>query len=227
MGKENQPKNRQKSRDIHRRAASRQAYDRLLIVCEGKKTEPQYLKEICEEMRLSTAHVHVQHSEFGTSPLQVVEHAEHLFLNGNPYKQIRPRAFDQIYAVFDRDQHDSYHQALDRANHLHHRLKNDEHRLVSFQAIASVPCFEVWLLLHFEDLHAALHRDEVYRRLKKHLPGYEKCLSGMWDKTKPDLEVAMQRAVARAHATTAHDGVETYTDMGLLVMALQSLKRAC
>lgn len=46
MGKDNQPKHRQAARDLKRRAAVRQPYERLLIVCEGEKTEPQYLREI-------------------------------------------------------------------------------------------------------------------------------------------------------------------------------------
>lgn len=46
MGKDNQAKHRQAARDLKRRAAVRQTYERLLIVCEGEKTEPQYLCEI-------------------------------------------------------------------------------------------------------------------------------------------------------------------------------------
>jgi hypothetical protein len=227
MGKDNQPKNRQKSRDLQRRVARRQAYERMLIVCEGEKTEPQYLSEICREMRLATAHVHVQHSEFGTSPIQIVEFAEHLFVNGNSYKQIPPRAFDRIYVVFDRDQHGSYHNALAKTDNLDRRLKNDEQKPVPFQAIVSVPCFEMWLLLHFEDVQAAMHRNDVYERLKVYLDGYEKSASGYWGKTKHLLDIATQRAEERAAVTNAHDGVETYTDMWRIVVALQNLKTGC
>lgn len=83
MGKDNQPKHRQKERDLRRRTAIRQPYDRLLIVCEGEKTEAQYLDEIRQELRLATAHVQVRSSGFGTQPAQVVEYAEHLFRNGD------------------------------------------------------------------------------------------------------------------------------------------------
>jgi hypothetical protein len=83
MGKDDQPKHRQKERDLRRRAAIRQPYERLLIVCEGEKTEPQYLDEIRQERRLATAHVQVRPSAFGTEPLQVVEYAEHLFRHGD------------------------------------------------------------------------------------------------------------------------------------------------
>jgi hypothetical protein len=83
MGKDNQPKHRQATRDLKRRAAVRQPYERLLIVCEGEKTEPQYLSEIQRAYRLATAHVQVLHSQFGTEPQQVLEYALTVFKNGD------------------------------------------------------------------------------------------------------------------------------------------------
>ena len=59
MGRENQAKDRQKARDLHRKAAKRQPFARLLIMCEGEKTEPLYLAEIRRAFRLATAHVKV------------------------------------------------------------------------------------------------------------------------------------------------------------------------
>lgn len=224
MGQDNQPKHRQKSRDLHRRAAVRQAYERLLIVCEGEKTEPLYLGEICREQRLSTAHVHVQQGGFGTEPLQIVEFAEHLFQAGDRKRGIEARAFDRLFAVFDRDEHRTYHQALDKAAALSGRLVNDERQGVPVHAVVSVPCFELWLLLHFENIQAPLHRNEVYTRLKMHLPYYDKGQGGHWERTRALVEVAAARAAARAAVTRAHDGVEPCTDMGPLVSTLLKLK---
>ena len=103
MGRDNQPKERQKARDLHRKAAKRQPFERLLIVCEGEKTEPLYLDEIRRECRLTTAHVQVRPSADGTESLQVVNFAERLFLEGDRAKAIDPLAFDRVIAVFDRD----------------------------------------------------------------------------------------------------------------------------
>lgn len=224
MGKDNQPKDRQKARDLRRRAAVRQPYQRLLIVCEGTKTEPQYLNEIRTEMRLSTAHVQVQAGALGTEPLRLVEYAEHLFGHGDRPLGIAPRAFDQIYVVFDRDDHATYHAALAKAATLNGRLTNDEHKRIQFEAIASVPCFELWLLLHFVDAHAPLHRNEVYEMLTQHLPDYAKGQGGHWAATKDRREIAHLRAAVRAAATTAHDGAEPFTDMHRLVSLLIHLK---
>jgi hypothetical protein len=224
MGKDNQPKDRQKARNLRRRAAVRQPYQRLLIVSEGSKTEPQYLNEIRIELRLSTAHVQVQPGGFGTEPLGLVEYAEHLFIHGDRTLGIEPRAFDQVFVVFDRDDHATYHAALAKAAATDGRLTNDEHKRIRVEAIASVPCFELWLLLHFVDVQAPLHRNEVYEMLTQHLPGYAKGQGGHWAATKDRREIAVQRAAARAAATNTHDGNEPFTDMHRLVDLLIHLK---
>lgn len=224
MGQENQPKHRQQSRDLRRRAARRAPYERLLIICEGEKTEPHYLKEIQREKRLNTANVQVWPSEFGTQPIQVVNYAEKLFLEGCREKSIEPLAFDRIITVFDRDDHTSYHAALNKALAINNILINDDGETVSFEAIASVPCFELWLLLHFEDIQAPIHRTEVYQRLQDHLNGYEKGQGGHWASTNHHLDLATQRAQVRTQLTTAYDGQEPFTNMHELVHKLLQLK---
>ena len=224
MGRDNPPKERQKARNLHRKAAKRQPFERLLIVCEGEKTEPLYLEEIRRAFRLATAHVQVWPSADGTEPLQVVEYAERLFLDGDRAKAIDCRGFDRVIAVFDRDDHATYHQALAKAQALNLARKNDEGQRVPFLAVASVPCFELWLLLHFEDVMAPVHRNEVYARLRAHLPTYEKGQGGHFAATRGQLDAATARAAARAAQTTAHDGREPYTDMHTLVNLLMTLK---
>lgn len=224
MGKDNQPKHRQKDRDLRRRSAIRQAYERLLIVCEGEKTEPQYLDEIRQELRLATAHVQVRPGAFGTEPMQVVEYAEHLFRKGDRANSIEAFAFDRVLVVFDRDDHLTYHAALSKAADLNGRLTNDEKQRIPFEAVASVPCFELWLLLHYEDVQAAIHRTEVYERLRAHLLDYDKGQRGYWASTKHLLTQATERAEVRAQFSTAMDGNEPYTGMHQLVHRLLHLK---
>lgn len=223
MGKDNQPKVRQAAQ-LARKAGQRAGYDRILIVSEGSKTEPHYLGEIRAEYRLHTANVQVQPGLFGTTPVQVVEYAEHLFANGDELRNVQPLAFEQIYAVFDRDDHATYHNALTQAAALDGKLRNDLKQPVRFEAIASVPCFELWLLLHFEDVFAPLHRTEVYQRLHQHLPGYDKGQAGYYAQTHQYLDVATQRAEHQAKLTTAHNGIEPYTDLHRLVRLLTTLK---
>jgi RloB-like protein len=224
MGQDNQPKHRQAARNLQRRQAVRQPFRRILIVSEGEKTEPQYLNEIRTELRLSTAHVMVQPGGFGTEPTLLVSYAEHLFRNGDRGRGVEAVAFDHIYVVFDRDDHRTYHQALAQAAGLNNRLQNDEGKRIPFEAVVSVPCFEVWLLLHFEEVVAPIHRDDVYARLRAHLPGYAKGGGGHWATTKHLRTSADERAKSRAETTNSMSGVETYTDMHRLVDVLTRLR---
>jgi hypothetical protein len=225
MGADNQPKSRQEGRNLRRKAASRKSADRILIICEGSKTEPQYLDEIRQELRLPTAHLYVIGAAEGNDPLNVVSYAEKLFLQGDPHRHIDRLAFDQIVVVFDRDDHATYHAALNRANQINRSMKNDIKVKVPFEVVASVPCFELWLLLHHEDVTTPIHRTEVYLRLKKHITAYEKGDQGLWKHTKKHLETANQRALLLTAQTTRTNDAGPYTDMHTLVDRLLNLTK--
>jgi hypothetical protein len=87
----------------------------------------------------------------------------------------KDRDFDFIYCVFDRDKHTTYDAAIDKIGAT--RLKVGH----TIKAITSIPCFEIWMLLHFvyttrsfcaagPDSNCAL----VMSELKHHIPDYEK-----------------------------------------------------
>lgn len=166
----------------------------------------------------------VRPSALGTAPIQVVQHAKDLFINGDTHKKIQPRAFEQVYAVFDRDDHNSYLGALQQAESLDGKLRNDAKQAVRFKAIASIPNFELWLLLHYEDIRAPLHRDEVLQRLKRHIHGYEKGASGTFATTRGLQNIAMQRAQRLAERFTARDAPKPYTAIVELVTLLATLR---
>lgn len=192
---------------------------------EGTKTEPLYFNEIRSTHRLHTANVQVQPSELGTQPSQVVSYAKDLFEFGDTNKKILPRAFEKVFAVFDRDEHSTYFNALSQAGALNRKLRNDANQLVEFHAIASIPNFELWLLLHFEDIRHPLHRDEVIKRLKTHIPGYEKGAGGSYKLTKDLVELASRRAFVLSERSNAFTDTEPYTDLHKLVNFLIKLGR--
>ena len=84
-----------------------QPHDRVLIVCEGAKTEPNYFQDLRKRARIPTAVIKIMPSALGTQPLQVVEFAIAEFN--------RTRAYDRVYAVFDRDTHPTYANAIGKA----------------------------------------------------------------------------------------------------------------
>lgn len=70
--------------------------------------------------------------------------------------------FDEVWCVFDRDEHPRFEQACEMA------------RANGFDLAVSNPCFELWLLLHFTDKTGVLDHVAMQQRLKKELPGYDK-----------------------------------------------------
>lgn len=144
---------------LSRRRGKKRSYDRMLIVCEGKKTEVNYFTAIRREKRVPNADIEIVPSDYGTQPLQIVEYAIDHFG--------RSKAFDKVFAVFDRDDHPTYQNALSKAEATDEKLNNDEGSAVPFLAVPSVPNFELWILLHFRDVLAPIHRNEVYAELRK------------------------------------------------------------
>jgi hypothetical protein len=225
-------KNQPKHRHHERKPGDRASCDRILIVCEGSKTEPNYFKEIRAAYHLREDVVVILSSTTGTDSIQVVECAKEIFESGipakiRPGKPIPPLYFEQIFAVFDRDDHESYSNALRKAASLDGKLKNKQKQPVSFKAIPSVPCFELWLLLHYKDVQAPLHRKEVMKRLKRHFPDYDKGAKGVFAYTSDGLDIAMKRAEILAERfapdTTEQD---PYTAVFKLVTTLRKAKNS-
>jgi len=223
MGRDNQAKDRQLRRK-QTKEAQRASYPRILIVTEGSKTEPLYLEEIRAAHQLHSANVEVQSGQLGTAPIQVVRYAQQLFEEGELYKGIRPKSFDQVYTVFDRDDHDSYFNALSLAQSLDGKMRNDNRQTVSFKAIASIPSFELWLLLHYEDIQAPIHRDEVMDRLKRHIAGYDKGAGDAFATTRNRLERGTERAQGLAEKFNAYAAPEPFTALHELVTLLTTLR---
>ncbi len=224
MVRDNSPKIRNR-RSLERRLNKRAPHDRILIVSEGSKTEPNYFNEIRSTYRLPTASICVRASQYGTSPLQVVEYARDLFNNGDEHKKLRAQSFELVYVVFDRDSHLNYDDALRLASSLDGRLKNDNKASVVFKAIPSIPCFELWLLLHFENVSAPIERREVVSRLKRYLSGYEKNMEGIFTNTRVHLDIAISRAKKLSVSFSATTAPNPYTRIHELVSNLINLKK--
>lgn len=221
MGRDDSPKRRHRKL-LERKQEQRTSNDRILIVTEGSKTEPNYFKEIRTEYRLSN--VVVVPSTQGTAPLQVVQCAQNLFEKGDLSRGIRPRDFERAFAVFDRDEHCGYSNALRQAKLLNseyqQREDGTEDGTEVFQAITSVPCFELWLLLHYEDVHAPLSCGEVMDRLRKHFPDYDKSMRNVFRTTCKQLEDAIRRAETLNARPRADNDSEPFTAVVDLVKML-------
>lgn len=168
---------------IGRRAPTRDPKRRILIVCEGRETEPGYFKALQHHARNPLVHVEIA-KETGV-PLTVVQIAIRLrneALAESKAKRDENLRFDDVWGVFDVDDHPGLQAAL--------TLAKGE----NIDVAMSNPCFELWALLHFQEQNAHLSRQKARAKLQAHLPGYDKKLD--FDRLQPHHDKAMKRADA-------------------------------
>jgi len=137
MGTDNlfQKRKQRVAASLQRKQSLKAPYDRVLIVCEGAKTEPNYFKEIRNAYRLSTANIDICGKECDSDPLSVINYAIKKYGEDPDY--------EHVYCVIDRDKHTTFDAAMDKLS----QTKLGEN--VTFTATTSIPCFEFWLLLNF------------------------------------------------------------------------------
>lgn len=199
---------RTRANSLTRRKSFREPYPKVLIVCEGEKTEPNYFNGLKNHLRLNSANVAIVGE--GATPAKIVERAKKL----EKREKERGDPFDQVYCVFDKDKHTDYQKALAQ-------LQSRK----TYEAITSVPAFEYWLILHFryttspyEDTAA------LVRALKKHLPDYEKNDSGIFGKVQDKLETAKENAARSLDDRSRAKTDNPSTNVHRLVRALQAIR---
>jgi len=206
------------ARDLARKKEKRASYERVLIVCEGEKTEPNYFKELKDCLELNNANVEID-GNCGSSPISVVKYAKKRCLE----EKKTGDGFDKVYCVFDKDTHESYDAALLEITN----LKPKE----TFHAAHSVPCFEFWLLLHFIYTNKPYIRNgtksscaNLIDDLKKYIPDYEKGCRDIYSKIADNTDQAIAHSKrALSQAQTDHTDNPT-THIHKLVEYLKSLK---
>jgi hypothetical protein len=164
------------SKLLKRQVGNIDTLKRVLVVSEGKKTEPIYFDYLVSKLKLTSADIEVMGSK-KSCPLEVVKYAKELF-DISIEKGIK---YDMIFCVIDRDTHFHYGDALSFINTL---------SKYNFYAINSVPCFEYWLLLHFayttkpfsKTMNKSICEALISDELKKYLPNYEKNISLLEEK---------------------------------------------
>jgi hypothetical protein len=203
---------------LERRRARRSSYDKVLIVCEGEKTEPNYFNDLIQFHKLNTANVEIDGS-CGSSPKSVFERAVAL----STAEDRKGDPFDRVYCVFDKDSHASYDETVKR-------ISNCSTKGV-FHAAISVPCFEYWLLLHFRyttkpyaSTGSSSVADEVIKELKEFIPDYAKGDNDIFSSLSSHVDFAKENALrSLQHGDDNHtDNPTTYIHE--LVDYLQNLK---
>lgn len=160
----------------HQLSQKRELRRIIRVLTEGKVTEPGYLRML--ERNGINVKIEIDLKDTGV-PLTLVQRArEYQRLN----KKKNPD-FDEIWCIFDVDQHPNLKSAIQEA-------------LDSNINIAiSNPCFELWLVLHYQDQTSHINRRDIQKVAKrlgilkgKHLTEDSK------DKVRESYEDAKSRA---------------------------------
>jgi len=205
-------------RSFRRAPPSRDVGRKLVIVCEGKKTERGYFEEIRKSRRLPTLKVKVMHAD-ATDPLSIVRAAIE-------YRQARKdeRGWakeDSAWAVFDGDEHRNANP--DRWNDAIQIARSKDIRLA-----VSNPCFELWYLLHYRSHTADVTRQKAFRLLKSHISDYEKAKTLWPSPLEPLTNEAIRHAkqlASRAKTDELQLFTNPYTSVYELVESLLALDK--
>lgn len=213
-------RNPKQARSLARSGSTRAPYAKVLIVCEGEKTEPNYFNELKNYYKINSANIVIT-GDCGSDPLSIFRDAKKRHLE----QQDLGDAFDQVYCVFDRDAHTTYADALNAIKAMP--------RKTGFHAIRSVPCFEYWLLLHY------LYTTKPYMKvanksvcnlviadLRQHDPQYAKGCTGTFERLLPHLDKAITHAEKSLKSAMAIDADNPITDVHVLVHFLRNIKSA-
>lgn len=156
-----------KSTSQNRPKAFRHVRQRILIVCEGIKTEPYYFESIRKQLPPNVVLLQIEGE--GANTLSLVERAREI-RNGPSF---RDYPFDQVWVVFDRDSFppSDFDNAIARAE------------ADNMRCAWSNEAFELWYILHFEYRNTGMSRSEYQQKIDA-LPGerYVKNVPDMYDK---------------------------------------------
>lgn len=203
------------SRSRYRRSgASTAPRHTFLIVTEGAKTEPNYFRALRNALRLSSVRIEISHST-QTDPVGLTQYA--IKLRDSRDREARNSdgvRYDEVWVVFDLEE-----PAGPRRAQAHQARQLP--RAKGIQFAVSDPCFEYFLLLHYESTTMAFSDcADVTKRLTLSWAGYAK-----GGPLPTDLLARMPNAVGRAktvreaHTTTGGPNSPS-TDVDRLLVQL-------
>ena len=119
----------------------------FLIVCEGKKTEPNYFEKF--KGKFGNVIVGIDCEGMGYNTLKVVEEAIKI-------RDKNPNKYNRVWAVFDRDSFPKkdFNAAIQKAK------SND------IDCAWSNEAFELWYLLHFQSRKTSMKRTEYQKAIE-------------------------------------------------------------
>jgi hypothetical protein len=132
-----------------RKENTRSKIVRFLIVCEGERTEPNYFKALVKD-RYSEVRDEKIVGE-GKSTCALVKRA---FFIKEELERKRQLPFDRVWVVFDKDDFHDFNEAIKLA------------KSYGLECAWTNEAFELWYLLHFQYMDAAISRQDYIVKLQ-------------------------------------------------------------
>ena len=178
---------RTRAKDLRRKTATRPERKTIVVFCEGKASEPDYINALkrLPKVRDNTSISIEIAPEYGV-PMTLVELA---------IDRAKDDEVDECWCVFDVEW-PKHHPRLKQAIKL-----AAEHGI---RIAISNPCFELWLILHFKDQTSFMSTEDAEKKTRKLDGRVGKRIDGT--KYMPLRNAAIRRAVNLAQR---HDGNRT------------------
>lgn len=191
-------KRRSRARESFARASKEIAQkERILIACEDSVTAPEYFKAMCNDLGLDCSEsslmnvVTVRGKEFGSAPQSVLEGIK------NEIEKEKDNPYNRAYWVVDSDGHEKFLETRNLI--IKNPVQGEGEEKTQIIPAHSIPCFEFWVLLHFEKTTRQFKDSkEIEKWIKKnHLSDYTKVTSSLYDVLKnKDIKVAIANSKA-------------------------------
>lgn len=160
-----------------RKEGIRKPERKIVIVCEGEKTEIKYFHGF--KIRGSGVDIIPIHGKC-TDPKSIVSYAEERMYSK---WSIDLEEGDGVWCAFDVDENKN--QVIkDTCSHANAK---------DIKIALSNPSFELWFILHYKDIFSPFTRQDAIKELKKFIPDYEKN-----QKINPLLLEKLPEAIKRA-----------------------------
>lgn len=172
-----------------RRKSKQQSLRKVIeVFCDGE-TEKQYIESIRSQLRYEFVTLNV------SPKLKQADKYEKVF--DDIRSLLEAKDHEQCILIFYITDMDTIHAQGKFHEYTQAKRKSLKSRNASGRVfiIETRPCFEFWLLLHFETISRQFNCcNDVIRELKKHWPNYTKTTKQVYDKLQDKLYTAISRS---------------------------------
>ncbi len=174
----------------------------FFLVCEGRVTEPSYFNFFKRNLNDDfTININKNRNKNKSDPKNLLKSMKEI-LRRDPI-----RSNDEAWIIFDKD-----NWPKEYIKELEEWAKQDQR----YNIAMSTPCFEIWLLWHFEDASGLIKKEDINRKLNNYLNNYsnnkevninkishekirhaitraEKCKSGDYNNRSSDVYILVEK----------------------------------